>query len=424
MSFENHTHSNSKKIISNSAIETENSFKMETPKLDTQNSQTFTYLNYYQNNTSLDFMPIDIREGAQNLSVPFTKPLSMYEQTFHSLGFYTSDHFKKDFENYLLIPKNGEKERTTLEFRHSGYDDNEEVKNEFKFEEEDEKLYAIINRDNRDSQTSNNEGTNDKRSIVGRDSNDHPKGKERQRQMQLKLLEHFKSFESPINNFTPSIEPCSNDNQMIMEESSSNYRSENSGYDPGRLSFMPNRNQRSLQNNGRMNNSDYQNSTKSEKQEISGCKCKNSKCLQLYCECFKSRSYCGPACSCIDCHSKPEFDELLYEFYEEMEIKCSGAFKPKIKQIETGEVQVHSRGCNCKKSGCLKGYCECHANGILCTPLCKCKECRNFGDKLPQNELEQVKEIVHRKRKRKDKTFDKIYEEKMKKYPQFLERNG
>lgn len=41
-----------------------------------------------------------------------------------------------------------------------------------------------------------------------------------------------------------------------------------------------------------------------------GCNCKNSKCLKLYCECFRQGKMCGPECSCKNCQNSTDFDDL------------------------------------------------------------------------------------------------------------------
>lgn len=96
------------------------------------------------------------------------------------------------------------------------------------------------------------------------------------------------------------------------------------------------------------------------------CNCKKSKCIKLYCDCFKSGSYCTKECFCVDCMNHPQYEHLL-KHLEEKNVKRQ------TKQLEKGT----SVFCKCLKSACVKMYCECYRKGVQCTDNCFCKLCNN-----------------------------------------------
>ena len=111
-----------------------------------------------------------------------------------------------------------------------------------------------------------------------------------------------------------------------------------------------------------------------------GCNCRNSRCLKLYCECLRKGGYCDSNCNCCECENH-EISELRKEKVKNIQKKNPLAFQPIVLvNEETSIAKVHNKGCNCKRSNCLKNYCECHQFGVLCSVNCKCLDCKNTQD--------------------------------------------
>ena len=84
------------------------------------------------------------------------------------------------------------------------------------------------------------------------------------------------------------------------------------------------------------------------------CHCVKSNCVANYCDCYKNGRSCN-GCICVNCQNQLE---------------------------HTAGTGVNSlakslRHCKCKKSGCIKGYCECFQGGAKCGEGCECANCQN-----------------------------------------------
>ena len=106
--------------------------------------------------------------------------------------------------------------------------------------------------------------------------------------------------------------------------------------------------------------------------QLKPCNCKNSKCLKLYCDCFALSQFCLSECKCNECENTTAHVAERGNAVKFLLAKNPHAFESKI-----GNAKKHTLGCRCKKSKCLKKYCECYCAAAFCSDRCKCTECEN-----------------------------------------------
>lgn len=87
------------------------------------------------------------------------------------------------------------------------------------------------------------------------------------------------------------------------------------------------------------------------------CNCRRSKCVKLYCACFAAARACNERCKCD-------------------KVQCGNGGLGHSRDYDSPRTPPHPQPCRCKRSRCLKRYCECFSNQRNCSD-CKCVGCQN-----------------------------------------------